>query len=106
MTKDEALRAAHKARDMAIFTVLVNDEEISSFDAAAVGDAAFANALAASGYVVVPVEATEEMLRQICELDCSRDACASAGRCAGETRWQKYSDAWDYALAAAQKEQR
>jgi hypothetical protein len=65
MTKDKALRAAHEARGLAIYNVLVHDKEGAPYDPTPVGDAAFVNALAANGYAVVPVEITEEMLASV-----------------------------------------
>ena len=90
MTKDKALRAAHEARGLAIYNVLVHDKEGAPYDPTPVGDAAFVNALAASGYVIVPVEATEEMVTSVS----STPSLQLAAR-----------GIWNAMLAAAQKKQ-
>lgn len=64
----------------------------------------FAN-LRANGYEIVPREATEKMLRAMCELDCADRICQHHGKCQGDRIiLRRYAEAWEYALAAAQED--
>lgn len=66
----------------------------------------FAESLEASGFVIVPKEATDEMAKASCELDCMRQECQRAGRCRGyPEKLNAKREHWDSMLAARPKAQ-
>ena len=82
----------------------VDEDLFSTWEKACkVVSAAFLASLRANGFVVVPVEATEKMMRSACEIDCGLEVCDDAGKWAHDTRWHLYAETWRYMLAAAQE---
>lgn len=89
----EATERAH-ARRGAYMTPLSTKEIINT---------AFAS-LEASGFVLVPKEATDEMAKNACELDCTLDECQARGRCYGyPAKLARAREHYDYMLAARPK---
>jgi hypothetical protein len=64
----------------------------------------FIASLESNGYCIVPMEATEEMAKASCELDCTRQECARSGRCrAYPEQLNAKREHWNDMLAARPK---
>jgi hypothetical protein len=64
----------------------------------------FIASLESNGYCIVPMEATEEMAKASCELDCTRQECARSGRCrAYPEKLNAKREHWNDMLAARPK---
>lgn len=95
MTIDEAILLAVGAR----FSEVIDDETLSNKEVVALKNAAFLESLAASGFAVVPIEATDEMLEALVDKGLDVD---------GYTRSLEIGDlqaGYRAMLDAAQKEQ-
>lgn len=57
----------------------------------------------ALGWVLVPVEPTEEMIEDGCAIDCTRTACRARLECRDESGRATMREKWDAMLAAAPK---
>jgi hypothetical protein len=65
---------------------------------------AYLASLESNGYCIVPMEATEEMAKASCELDCTRQECARSGRCrAYPEKLNAKREHWNDMLAARPK---
>lgn len=66
---------------------------------ASIAIAAYEDALRERGYAVLPVEATEEMMADGCELECVRHECQTAGKCQDTHRRRYAGEMWDIMTA-------
>lgn len=81
-----------------------NEADEAKFEIGQSWAATFVMSLEQGGFSIVPKEATDDMAKASCELDCTRQECQRAGRCRGyPEKLNAKREHWDSMLAVRPK---